>query len=249
MKRHRLATLLGLLLILAAVPTALAGKGSGGGATTTCTPAAPGVAVQNNTGWGQSGSWGMPGQRLGFQILVSDLDSGCGSGAYTMTVSAPDGFTVSIPTSSFTLRAGGSVYLWAYVTSPSLAADGNYALTVTVTRSGAGGSTSQVTNYGVYSSDSTEPTLWFNNPANGEVLSGNSYTFAVWTKDDHAVQRVELYIDGALKTTTMCENVTYICALNYKWSIGRQRGPHTATFTAYDWKGNPGSLTVGFTVG
>jgi hypothetical protein len=78
--------------------------------------------------------------------------------------------------------------------------------------------------------------------------SGSSYTFAVWSKDDHAVQRVELYVDGALVNTTTCDDVNYMCALNYKWPLRNEQGSHTATFKVYDWLGNAGSLTVSFTV-
>ena len=62
------------------------------------------------------------------------------------------------------------------------------------------------------------------------------------------MQRVELYVDGGLVNTTTCDDVTYICALNYKWSLSNEHGSHTATFKAYDWLGNVGSLTVSFTV-
>jgi hypothetical protein len=238
-----IATVAAVLL----VPPALAAKGHGG-TSSSCTPNAPGVAVQNSMGWNQTGSWGMQGQRLGYQIQVSDLDSGCGSATFVMTVSAPSGFTVSVPTSSFSLRAGSSTYLWAYVTSPQVIGDGSYPLTVTVTRSANAAAVSQVTYYDVYSSDSAPPTLWYNNPADGEVLSGSSYTFAVWTRDDHAVQRVELYVDGFLKTTTTCDDVASICALNYKWSLRNEQGQHAATFKAYDQWGNPSALSVTFTV-
>jgi hypothetical protein len=140
------------LLALALVPAALAGRG-GGTSTGSCTPNAPGVAVQNTYGWGQSGSWGLPGQQLGYQIRVDDLDAGCGSTSFALSVSAPDGFTVSIPTSAVSLRPGNSAYVWAYVTSPASAADGDYPLTVTVTRSASGAAATQSSLYRVYSSD------------------------------------------------------------------------------------------------
>ena len=62
-------------LALALVPVALAGNGHGGGGKPngggTCTPAAPGIVVQNTYAWGQWGSWGYPGQRLGYFIQVN----------------------------------------------------------------------------------------------------------------------------------------------------------------------------------
>ncbi len=254
--------LVGTLLALALVPAALADQGAkpsartkmtaaGNSATSGCAPSAPGVAVQNTYGWGQSGSWGYPGQRLGYQIRVDDLDSGCGATSFVMTVSAPDGFTVQVPTSTVSLKSGTSAYLWAYVTSPGTAADGDYPLTVTVTRSATGAAASQSTLYKVYTlaSDSTAPTLFFPNPWDGATLSGSSYNVVVWSNDDHAVQRIELYIDDHYRTTATCDDVAYNCALSYRWSLRHvQHGQHTVTFESYDWNGNPSALTVTFTV-
>jgi hypothetical protein len=249
--------LVSLLLALTLVPGALASRGAkshtfaasrikpGGGG---CTPSAPGIAVQNTYGWGQYGSWGLPNQRLGYQVRIDDLDVGCGSTTFNFSVSAPDGFTVEVSTSSVSLRSGMSTYLWAYVTSPSTASDGDYPLTATVTRSASGATASQTALYRVYSSDSTPPTLFFSNPADGETMSGSSYNFVVMSNDDHAVQRVELAIDGVNRSTSTCQNISYNCSFSYRWSLRHEQGQHTATFTSYDWWGNPASLTVHFTV-
>jgi Bacterial Ig domain len=251
--------LVSALLALALVPAALAGGGATQGSkrhavaasrikSGGCTPGTPGVAVQNTYGWGQSGSWGLRGQRLGYQVRVDNLDVGCGSTTFTLTVSAPGGFSVEIPTSTVSLRSGTSAYLWVYATSPGDAVDGDYPLTVTVTRSASGATASQVTQYKVYSSDSAPPTLFFSNPSDGETLSGSSYTFAVWSNDDHAVQKIELYIDGVYRTTATCDGVAYNCALSYRWSLRHVHGQHTATFQSYDWWGNVATLPVTFTV-
>jgi Bacterial Ig domain/NPCBM-associated, NEW3 domain of alpha-galactosidase len=258
MNRRRIAhaaPLLGLALALAllASPALGAQRVSGelrhnGSGTSGCTRATPGVAVQNTYGWGQFGSWGLAGQRLGYQVRVDNLDVGCGSTTFNFSLSAPSGFTVEVPTSSVSLRSGRSTYLWAYVTSPSTAADGDYPLTATVTRSASGDTASQAALYKVYSSDSTPPTLFFSNPSDGETLSGSSYTFAVWSNDDHAVQRIELSIDGVYRTTVTCDDIAYNCALSYRWSLRNQQGQHTATFKSYDWMGNVGVLPVTFNV-
>jgi hypothetical protein len=71
----------------------------------------------------------------------------------------------------------------------------------------------------------------------------------VYSNDDHAVERIELYIDGSYRTTMKCDGIDYNCALSYKWSLRRLRGQHTATFESYDWMGNPAEKTVTFTVG
>jgi hypothetical protein len=243
-----------LVLALALVPVALAGKGQGGGGKPsgggTCTPSAPGVVVQNTFAWGQWGSWGFPGQKLGYFVQVINYDSGCGSSSFAVTVSTPSGFSVSIPTNTISLASGASGYLWAYVTAPSAIADGNYALTATATRSStstaATGSSS--TYYRVYSSDSVAPTLFWANPGDGTTVTGRSYNVAVSSSDDHAVQKIDLYIDNVYKSESLCDDVSYTCPLNYSWSLSGVTGQHTATFKSYDWMGNVGVSTVTFTV-
>lgn len=237
-----------LALSLAFVPAALAGKGGGhggGGGGGTCSSSAPTVAVQNNWEWGASGSWGLPGQQLGYDVKIVNNDSGCGSSTFTLSVSAPSGFSVSIPTGTLSLGSGSYAYLWVYVTSPGGAADGDYPLTVTAQRS-AGTSASTTTVYKVYSADTTTPTLFWADPGNGTTISGHSYNVTVSSSDDHAVEKIDLYIDGAYVSTQNCNDITYTCQLNYGWSP--RTGQHTATFKSYDWMGNVGTVTVSFTV-
>lgn len=163
-------------------------------------------------------------------------------------MSAPSGFSVSIPQSTITLNSASTGYLWAYVTSPSGIADGDYPLTVTVQRAGTSSATTSTSSYKVYSSDTAAPTLFWPNPWNGAAISGRSYSIGVSSSDDHAVRKIELYIDNAYTSTALCDNVSHTCQLSYKWAIRRVRGQHTATFKSYDFKGNVGVLTVSFTV-
>jgi Bacterial Ig domain len=245
------------VLVLALVPVASAapgggghggGGGGGGGGKGSCTTKTPGISIDNNWQWGQPGSWGLPGQTLKYAINVTNYDVGCGSSTFTMSVSAPNGFSVSIP-SSVTLRASSSSYLYANVTSPSVIADGDYPLTVTLSRTGTSNSTASSTSYyKVYSTDTTAPTLYWPNPADGMTVSGSSYQFMVSSSDDHAVNKIELYVDNVYTSTTFCDNIAYECQLAYSGSAGA-RGQHTATFKSYDWKGNVGILTSTYTVG
>jgi hypothetical protein len=243
-----------IVLALALVPVALAGKPGGGGHTSggsggTCTHNAPGIAVQNNWTWGQTGSWGLPGQQLGFQVQVTNYDVGCSASSFDLAVSAPSGFSVSIPTTTINLNPSSSGYLWFYVVSPATVVGGDYPLTVTLERAGdPSPAASSVTYYKVYSSDTTAPTLFWSSPSNGAVLSGNSYTVSVSSSDDHAVKSLDLYIDGAHVSTTTCDEISYICDVSYKLSLSHMSGAHTATFTAHDWMGNVASLTASFTV-
>jgi hypothetical protein len=83
----------------------------------------------------------------------------------------------------------------------------------------------------------------------GQTITGRSYTFTVSSSDDHAVRKIDLCIeDPTTVSSTDCDDVTYICQLNYNWSVGAQ-GQHTARFESTDWTGHVGVLPVTFYVG
>ena len=237
------ASLLFFVFVLA--PAASAGAGR-------CSTAAPTVTVDNNYAWGSPGSWGMPGQQLTYAIHVTNNDVGCGSSSFVVGLAAPAGFSVAIPTSGISLGSTSSGYLFGYVTSPAVVADGDYALAATVQRAGSATAVAKGTSiYKVYSSDATEPTLFYPNPWDGAVLSGKFYQVAVSSSDDHAVRKIELYLDKATTpmTTVACSDISYQCQLFYKWSLAKvTRGQHAIRFESYDWMGNIGALTVSFTV-
>jgi len=246
-----------VVLGLALVPVALAGKGGGGGGGHGggggggCTQNAPLVQVQNTWSWQAWGSWGMPGQQLTYSIAVMNYDVGCSASSFVVTLSGPSGFAVSLPTNTITVKSGSGGYLSAYVTSPSVIADGDYPLTATVVRAGTTSATGSFTSYyKVYSSDSTPPGLYTPNPWDGQTVTGASTNVAVSSWDDHEVKKIDLSIDNAYRTTTLCTNISYNCQLYYTWSLsGVSKGQHTVTFRSYDWKGNVGVQTVTFTVG
>jgi len=225
------------------------GGGHGGGGSTSCTQSAPGVAVQNNYAWSQWGSWGLPGQQLTYLIDVINYDVGCGSSSFTVSISAPAGFSVAPATSTVSIASGATAYVWAHVTAPGSIADGDYPLTVTVSRTGvstAASAASFVSYYKVYSSDALAPTLFWPNPAEGMTISGRSYNVVVSSSDDHAVKTIDLYIDDVFKSETICDGIAYTCQFSYKWSTSK--GGHTATFKSTDWTGNVAVLRVAFTV-
>jgi hypothetical protein len=240
-----LALALALAVMAAAAPSASAGKRGGGGGK--CTRKAPRVAVDNTYRWGSWGSWGTAGQELTYAVNVMNYDVGCRSSSFVVGVSAPGGFSTALTTSTVTLKSSSSRYVYASVASPVTAADGDYPLAFTVTRSGASDGGTFTSYYKAYSSDSVAPTLYWVNPADGSTISGTSSVFSVTSEDDHAVKRIELYVDGAYRSTTMCDNIAYSCELNTSTSLGGP-GSHTATFKSYDWFGNVGVLTVRFTV-
>jgi Bacterial Ig domain len=245
------ASFVAVVVTLAIVPAAIAAKGGhgggGGGGGGTCTRNAPGVTVENNWEWGATGSWGLPGQRLTYSVRVTNNDLGCSSSSFVLSLSAPNGFSVSVPTASINLASSSAGNLVAYVTSPTAIADGDYGLTASVQRSGASSSDASSTSYyKVYSSDTVAPTLFWMNPGEGTAITSRSYNVTVSSSDDHAPKSIDLYIDGAYVSTKACDNMTYICSLNYTWST--KVGTHTATFKSHDWLGNVGVATVTFTV-
>ncbi len=226
------------------------GKGShggGGNTTTTCVQATPAATIDNTWAWGASGSWGTPGQELTYAIDVLNNDVGCGSSTFVVTLSAPDGFAVSMSAGTITLSSASTGYLFAHVTSPATAVDGDYPLIATVDRVGTAGSTA-ASSYKVYSSDSLPPSLYWMNPSDGGVLSGTSVYVGFASSDDHAVKKLEVAIDGAVVASAPCDNVASSCQLSYKWSLRGAQGSHTATFTSTDWMGNVATHAATFTV-
>ena len=134
--RFRTALLVAFALSLAMSGTALA-KGQGRPGGKSCTPVAPTALVDNNWAWSESGSWGYPGQQLAYFINVINYDVGCAAGTFVIDVHAPTSFQVTVPANTISLKASTNGYLWAYVTSPTTVASGDYPLTVTVARTGA----------------------------------------------------------------------------------------------------------------
>jgi chitinase len=101
--------------------------------------------------------------------------------------------------------------------------------------------TVSATPQGSQPADTTAPTVTINNPANGASITGQKkVNISASASDNNVVIKVELYIDGALKTTVTTPN------LSYNWSINRnvKAGSHTITVKAYDATGNVGQSSV-----
>ena len=161
-------------------------------------------------------------------------------------MSAPNGFTTSLP-SSVSVGSASIQHVLARVRSPVDASDGDYALTVTVDRSGTVSPAAQ-SFYKVYSSDSVGPRLYWISPSDGGAVSGRTTYVGFASNDDHVVKRLRIWLDGAAVASLDCAGISFDCQLSYKWSIRRVRGQHTATFEATDGMGNASSHTSTFTV-
>jgi hypothetical protein len=86
-------------------------------------------------------------------------------------------------------------------------------------------------------------------PSQGQTITGRSHTVTVSSSDDHAVRKIDLYMDdGTIPvSSTTCDDVTYICQLDYSWLVGAP-GQHTARFESTERTGHVGVLTVTFYV-
>jgi thermitase len=101
--------------------------------------------------------------------------------------------------------------------------------------------TVSATPQGSQPADTTAPTVTINNPANGASITGQKkVNISASASDNNVVIKVELYIDGALKTTVTTPS------LSYNWSINRsvKAGTHTITVKAYDAAGNVGQSSI-----
>ena len=93
-------------------------------------------------------------------------------------------------------------------------------------------------------SDTTPPTTSVTAPANGATVSG-TVTVSATGSDNVGVTKMEVYIDGALKTSN-----TNSTSISYSWNTtGVSNGSHTIQSKAYDAASNVGtSPTVTVTV-
>jgi hypothetical protein len=248
---HMMKRSLSFIVIGMTMSLTLGAASAASAATTSgCTKSAPRASIDNTWAWQSPGSWGMPGQQLTYAIDVFNNDVGCGSSSFDITLSAPDGFSVSMPSSSITLKSASTGYVWADVTSLATAADGSYPLTASVARAGSSSAAvlSGTSYYKVYSSDTVPPKLYWENPSDGGTLSGRTAYVGFTSSDDHAVKKLNINIDGVSVGSVLCTNISSDCQASYKWSIRRVHGQHTATFKSTDWMGNVTTETVTFTV-
>jgi len=86
--------------------------------------------------------------------------------------------------------------------------------------------------------DTTPPTITIASPVNGATVSG-TVSVTVSRNDNVGVIRVELYVDGALKATSVTSPFTT------KWNTRKAaKGGHTLRCAAYDAAGNVGYSQV-----
>jgi hypothetical protein len=174
---------------------------------------------------------------------VSITSPGAGStvsGTISVQVAAGDNVGVSSVSLSVdgVLSGGDNTAPYSFTWNTTAAANGAHTLTATA-GDGAGNTTSTSIVVTVSNlSDTTVPTISITSPANGGTVAGN-VSVLVSAADNVGVVKVELYVDGQLKATSMSVPFTT------KWNTKREaRGAHTLQCKAYDAAGNVGTSTA-----
>ncbi len=81
--------------------------------------------------------------------------------------------------------------------------------------------------------DTTNPTVSLTAPANGAIVSGKTVAVTATAADDVAIQKVEFYVDGGLKSTDTSTSYSYTLD-----STTLPNGNHPIYAIAYDTSGN-----------
>jgi hypothetical protein len=173
-----------------------------------CTPAVPTVTMSPATQGGQAGA------TLSYTVQVVNNDStSCSPSTFTVTPTAPAGWSASAP-SNVTLSPGQSSTLTAAFTSPASVSAGNYSVGVNVTDGSEplhnkSNSATYVVNV-VDSSPPTAPTLSGSSKAGKVQLSWSGATdnvgvtaYRVWRNNSQIVQTTATsYQDAAVNSGT-----------------------------------------------
>lgn len=209
------------------------------GGTPTCTRANPTVSIS------PLGQWGQAGDTLPYSGTVTNNDSSaCSSSTFTVVASLPSGLSASPASYNVSLSPGAGTTNTVNITSSSTMADGSYNFSYTATNSSATSykGTASAT-YNVFTPDTTPPTASISSPTNGSTVSG-TVTVSANATDNKAVEKVEFYIDGALKGTDTSS------PYSYSWDTTTfANGSHSIYAKAYDTSANEAtSATISVTV-
>lgn len=162
------------------------------------------------------------------------------SGTISVQVTASDNVGVTAVNLSVdgVLLGGDSTSPYSFVWNTTAASNGTHTLTATA-NDGSGNTTSSSISVTVSNLlDTTLPTISITSPANAATVSGN-LSVLVNARDNVAVVRVELYVDGQLQAASTSVPFTT------KWNTRREaRGAHTLQCKAYDATGNVGTSSI-----
>ena len=173
--------------------------------------------------------------------ITSPSNNATISGVISVSISASDNVGVS----KVELYINGNLYAsdssspYTFSWDTTKYANGNYTLTATAyDGSGNVGQSATVTVTVLNQQDTIAPKASITSPSNGFTV-GKKVTINATASDNIAVTKLELYIDGVLKS------VTNTSSLSYNWNTNTaSKGSHTITAKAYDGAGNVGVYTI-----
>jgi subtilisin family serine protease len=158
------------------------------------------------------------------------------SGTLSVQVGASDNVGVTSVNLSVdgVLLGGDTTAPYSFSWNTAAAANGTHTLTATAQDAAGNTSSASISVTVDNFSDVTPPTVNITSPVSGARVSGN-VSVLVSSSDNVAVTKVELYVDGALLSTSTTSPFTN------RWNAKRERaGAHTLQCKAFDTAGNVG---------
>ncbi len=198
-----------------------------------------GLIYANAVAWLANGSTGGDTQAPTVSI-TAPAAAATVSGTVAVNASASD--NVGVTKVEFYLDGAlqststSSPYSWSWATTS--ATNGSHSLTAKAydAANNVGTSTAVSVTVSNSSGDTTPPTTSVTAPANGATVSG-TVTVTATGSDNVGVTKMEIYIDGTLRTSN-----TNATSISYSWNTTTfANGSHTISSKAYDAAGNVGS--------
>ncbi|MGI0024880.1 MAG: HYR domain-containing protein, partial [Nitrososphaera sp.] len=218
-------------------PAATATDNVDGTLTATCTPA--------------SGSM-FPLGTTTVTCTATDSSGNTGTDSFTVTVRDTTPPTLTLPSSMTVEATSASGRIVTFTATATDIVDGSRPVTCTpssgstfplgtttvnCSASDTRGNT-RTGSFTVTVRETTPPTVVITSPADGSTLKGTWVTVSVSASDATGIARVEIYVDGNLKTTLTGSGPSYTYSLNIK-KLGT--GNHIIKAIAYDLYGNSAS--------
>lgn len=163
------------------------------------------------------------------------------SGTVDVQVSASDNRGVSAV--SFyvdgVLQSTKTASPYTFTWDTTRASNGSHTLRAVASDAAGNSANSQISVSVSNLTDTTPPVVTITSPSNGATVSGNKLTISVSASNSGGIARVELYVDGQLKSTLT--SAPYSFNQNPRnWTAGA----HTLQAKAYDRAGNVGISTM-----
>lgn len=177
-------------------------------------------------------------------VSIASPTGGTVSGIVPVSVNASDntGVTRVDLFANGKLVASDTTAPYGFSWDSTFTPDGTVKLTATAVdaanNQGSSSAVSVTVANAAKTADTTAPTVGISNPVNGSTVS-RTVTINVAAKDNVAVAKLSLYIDGALRS------VTNAGSLSYSWNTRKvASGLHTLSAVAEDTAGNKASAVV-----